>query len=162
MASDLPLYLQMAILGPDEQPVGSGLLLDREHILTCAHVVRMAAGIKEEQPPYDRDFDVRTLPWRDNTPVAARLVRDAWKPTPVTPGDRGMRDLALLRLSAPLAAGTCGWGIYPGAHVPKAPVTLFAFPKDQPAGVRSDIIFKGSVADGWWQADNTPAAQYKI
>jgi hypothetical protein len=162
MASDLPLHLQVAILGADGKPVGSGLLLDREHILTCAHVVRIAAAIKEEQPPYDRDFYVLTLPWGDNTPVTARLVRDAWKPTPVMPGDRGIRDLALLRLSAPLAAASSGWGIYPGARVPKTLVTLFAFPKDQPAGVRSDIIFKGSVADGWWQADNTPAAQYKI
>jgi NB-ARC domain/Trypsin-like peptidase domain/APAF-1 helical domain len=162
MASDLPLYLQVAILGTDGEPVGSGLLLDREHILTCAHVVHMVAGIKEEYPPYDRDFGVRTLPWRGDAPANARLVRDAWKPTRVTPGDCGLRDLALLRLLVPLAAAIRGWGIYTGAHVPKEPVTLFAFPKNQPAGVRSDIVFKGGVADGWWQADNTTAAQYKV
>ena len=164
MASDLPLRLQVAILGTDGNPVGSGLVLDKTHILTCAHVVRMAAGIKDQNapPPYNRDVDVQTLPWHGDPPTAARLVPGAWKPTSVTPGDKGVRDLALLKLSAPLAGVGSGWGLYPGAHVPKAAVTLFAFPEGQIAGVRSDIILKGVVGDNWWQADNTPAAQYKI
>jgi hypothetical protein len=164
MASALPLYLQVAILGADGNPVGSGLVLDKMHILTCAHVVRMAAGIKDQiaPPPSDRDVDVQTLPWQGSPPTAARLMPGAWKPTSVTPDDKGVRDLALLKLSAPLAGVGSGWGLYPGAHVPKAAVTLFAFPEGQIAGVRSDIILKGMVGDNWWQADNTPAAQYKI
>jgi hypothetical protein len=162
MAADLPLHLQVAILGADEKPVGSGLLLDNTHILTCAHVVRMAAGIKNKNaPPQDRDINIQTLPWQSDKPATARLVPGAWKPRSAIPGDKGVSDLALLKLSAPLEVESC-WGLYPGMHVPKAPVTLFAFPKDQTAGVRSDIILKGVLGDNWWQADNTPAAQYKM
>jgi WD40 repeat protein len=73
-----------------------------------------------------------------------------------------VRDLALLKLLAPFTGIRTGWGLYPGAHVPKAPATVFAFPRGQIAGVRSDIIFKGTLADSWWQADNTADAQYKI
>jgi len=163
--ADLPLHLQVAILGADKkQIVGSGLVLDNTHILTCAHVVHLAAGIKDQDspPPYDDVIHVQLLPWQGDTPAAAGLVPGAWKPKSATPGDRGVRDLALLKLSASLAGVERGWGLYPGAHVPKAPVTLFAFPKGQIAGVRSDILFKGTLADGWWQADNTSAAQYKI
>jgi hypothetical protein len=164
MAFDLPLHLQVAILGADGNPVGSGLMLDDAHILTCAHVVRMATGIEDQDPPppYDRDINIQTLPWQGNTLPTARLMPGAWERTSVVPGDKGLRDLALLKLSAPLANVRHGWGLYPGAHVPKAPVTLFAFPEGQIAGVRSDIILKGVVGDGWWQVDNTPAAQFKI
>jgi hypothetical protein len=164
MALDLPLHLQVAILGTDGDPVGSGLMLDDSHILTCAHVVRLAVDIKDRDlpPPYDRDINIQTLPWQGNIPPIARLVPGAWKPKSGVPGNKGLRDLALLKLSAPLANIDHGWGLYPGAYVPKAPVTLFAFPKGQIAGVRSDIILKGAVGDGWWQADKTPAAQYKI
>jgi Trypsin-like peptidase domain len=165
MAADLPVHLrlQVAILGADGKPLGSGLVLDNTHILTCAHVVRVAVGIKNKNalPPYDRDVNVQSLPW-GKRPAIAQLVPGAWKPTLVTRDDNGMRDLALLKLSAPLADIGSGWGIYPGAHVPKAAVTLFAFLKNQDAGVQSDIILKGMVGDYWWQADNKPDAQYKI
>jgi hypothetical protein len=163
MAADLPLHLQVAILGADKKPVGSGLVLDNTYVLTCAHVVRMAAGItnKNAQPTYDCDISIQTLPWR-STPTTARLVPNAWKPKSESPGDKGVGDLALLKLSTRLLGVGSGWGLYPGAYIPKAPVTLFAFPKGQTAGVRSDIILKGVLGDNWWQADNTPAAQYKI
>jgi hypothetical protein len=162
MAVDLPLDLQVAIVAPSGIPVGSGLILDAHHILTCAHVIRAATdGKPTDPPPWDRDIDIRLLPWRSGDPPKARLVQDAWK-TESAPGEDDLRDLALLRVETPLPKPKKYWGIYPGAHVPRSTVTIFAFPAGQPAGVRADIIFKGEVADGWWQADNTPAAQYKI
>jgi hypothetical protein len=162
MAVDLPLDLQVAIVASSGIPVGSGLILDAHHILTFAHVVRAATdGKPTDSPPWDRDINIRLLPWRSGDQPKARLVRDAWK-TESAPGEDGLRDLALLRVETPLPKPKKYWGIYPGAHIPRSTVTIFAFPAGQPAGVRADIIFKGEVADGWWQADNTPAAQYKI
>jgi hypothetical protein len=162
MASDLPLDLQIAILGADMNPVGSGLMIDHAHILTCTHVLRMAANVKDEVAPPPSEVQVLTLPWKGDPPATARLVPGAWKATRVVAGDNGIRDLALLELTAPTGSIRSPWGLYPGANVPKAALTLFAFPEGQPAGVRSDIILKGVVGDSWWQADNTPAAQYKM
>jgi hypothetical protein len=163
MAIDLPLDLQVAIVNPSGVPAGSGLILDTHHILTCAHVILTVTGGKAaDPPPWDSDIDFRFLPWRSGEQPRARLVRNAWKATEGVPGDSGLRDLALLRVEKPLPSPTEYWRIYPGVHVPRSRVTILAFPEGQSAGIRADIIFKGEVADGWWQADNTPEAQYKI
>jgi hypothetical protein len=68
----------------------------------------------------------------------------------------------LLELVTPLPPLEAEPSIYPGSHVRRGPISVFAFPQRQPDGVHSDIVFKGTVADKWWQADSTPSAQYRI
>jgi hypothetical protein len=161
MSSDLPLHLQIAILSPKGRAIGSGLILDERFVLTCTHVVSQAtAGDKAAAPAKGAKIKCRLIPWEASGEISATLL-DASSPI-ANVGDRGLRDLALLRLENPIDGFRPGPGIYPGAHAPSDPTTLFAFTESQPDGIRSDIVIKGVVADGWHQADSTPAAQYKI
>jgi hypothetical protein len=163
MPDDIPLRFQIAILGDGARPIGSGLILDRQRVITCAHVVAQATSGKTDlDPREDIKIKLRCIPWPSGDPLRGKLLPGAWRSKKSAPGDRGVRDLAVIELTAPLEGWSDYCAIYPGSHVPRHEMTLFAFPKAQPDGIRSDIVIKGEVADGWRQIDATASAQYRV
>src|SRR6185437_4579386 len=149
MSNEIPLAFQVAVLGAGDRPIGSGLILDSEWVLTCAHVAAEATiGNKESEPRSDVDIKLRTIPWHGGDPLVARLSPEAWRGKAPTLGDRGLRDLVVLELATPMDGWSDHCAIYPGSSFPQDETPLFGFTKAQPDGVRTSVLIKGEVADG--------------
>lgn len=163
MSNDIPLAFQIAVLGAENRPIGSGLILGSLRVLTCTHVVAQATtGKTEGVPREDIDVKLRTIPWQGGDPLIGRLRKDAWRAKAAGFGDRGLRDLAVLELVKPMESWTSHCEIYPGSRLPQDEVPLFAFTKAQPDGVLTGVLVKGVVADGWMEIDAAPNAQYRV
>ncbi len=163
MSNDIPLAFQIAVVGAEDRPIGSGLVLDSLRVLTCTHVVAQATtGDIKGVPREDIDVKLRTIPWQDGDPLIARLRKGAWRAKASSFGDRGLRDLAVLELAKPMEGWTSYCAIYPGSRFPPDEAPLFAFTKAQPDGVRTGVLVKGAVADEWIEIDAAPNAQYRV
>src|ERR1700689_1081567 len=102
MPDDIPLKFQIAILGDGATPIGSGLILDRQRVITRAHVVAQATSGKTDlDPREDVEIKLRCIPWPSGDPLRGKLLAGAWRSKKSAPGDRGVRDLAVIELSAP-------------------------------------------------------------
>lgn len=79
--------------------VGSGILLDSNHVVTCAHVVAKALGIPETQPDRPGDWVALDAPLGEGSREIHFAEVILWRPV-------GMKDqqedIALLRLHKPL------------------------------------------------------------
>jgi hypothetical protein len=163
MAADPHETFQLAVVGADGNPVGSAVVLDDRHVITCTHVAAQATtGDKDADPHADIEIKLHTIPWSGGDPITARLLPSACRPKASVRGDRGVRDLAVLELAHPLSGWTVPCEIYPGASVPRQEITLFAFPEAHPDGIRSNIVMIGGLADHWIQIDAAPNAQYRV
>ncbi|MPY56347.1 tetratricopeptide repeat protein [Streptomyces spongiae] len=91
-------WLVSIALGEGRAPAGAGVLVTDRHVLTCAHVVREAAG---PEPP-DGPLFVRFQWAGEHDPLPAVVVADGWHP-PESEEQRG--DLAVLELRDPLPEG---------------------------------------------------------
>nr|BFE48011.1 hypothetical protein GCM10017745_14380 [Saccharothrix mutabilis subsp. capreolus] len=103
--------------------VGAGVVLSRTHVVTCAHVVNLAAGLDlhaQERPMAAVRVEFPALPG-----AAAMASVASWTPPPEREGSAG-GDLAVLAFAAPD-------GVEP-AHLittpprPGDPVDVFGFP----------------------------------
>ena len=83
---------------------GGGVLVDREHVVTCAHVVADALGAAAgPDPPHGAltlDFPLLAVPGEDPPACAAEAIEDGWRAIE----DDGRGDLAILRLTKALPA----------------------------------------------------------
>ncbi|MCK1642500.1 trypsin-like peptidase domain-containing protein [Bradyrhizobium sp. 157] len=163
MSASLHEAFQVAILGDGNKPIGSGLVLDDRHVITCTHIAAQATtGKRDADPCTDVGIKLRTIPWSGGNPLTAWLRPNAWRGKCSVPGDRGVRDLAVLELTEALPGWKKSCGIYPGAWTPRHEMTLFAFPQAHPDGIWSNIVVIGGVADHWIQIDAAPNAQYRV
>jgi hypothetical protein len=163
MSGDIPLAFQVAVLGDDGHPIGSGLVLDGLRVVTCTHIVAHATtGDPNGVPRLDVDVKLRTIPWMGGDPLLGRLRNNAWRAKSPTLGDRGLRDLAVLEFAKPLDGWSDHCAIYPGSSFPQNEAPLFGFTRAQPDGVRTGVFIKGEVADGWIAIDAAPNAQYRV
>jgi WD40 repeat protein len=81
---------------------GAGVLIDRRHVLTCAHVVDQAlgrSGQQQQQPPAS-EVEVDFVE-SQAAPLGARVVEGGWVPV----GPDGGGDVAVLQLAAEAPAG---------------------------------------------------------
>jgi hypothetical protein len=86
----------VAILGKDGNPVGAGLIIDDDLVLTCAHVVNTALGhdkYRKARPDEGVEVRVHGSPGKVNAAIDS--ASDAWSPPP--PSTKG-GDLCVLRL----------------------------------------------------------------
>ena len=163
MSNDIPLAFQVAVLGAEDRPIGSGLVLDSLRVLTCTHVVAQAtADDPKGVPRSDKDVKLRAIPWPGGDPLIARLHDDAWRMKSATLGDRGVRDLAVLEFAKQMDGWPGHCAIYPGSCFPQNEASLFGFTRDLPDGVRTGVFVKGEVAGGWFAIDAAPNAQYRV
>jgi hypothetical protein len=99
----------VAIIGTSGDPVGAGLLIDDDLVLTCAHVVNVADGRGKYEK--DRPNSIVKVRVHGATNVANATIdpaEDSWRPPPASSGGG---DLCILRLPVGTARG-------------KGPVTL--------------------------------------
>jgi Trypsin-like serine proteases, typically periplasmic, contain C-terminal PDZ domain len=144
---------QVRIYATDEKTiVGSGFLVGRREVLTCAHVVTRALGLPDDtpEPPPGRvslDFPFRAPGQR----LAARVVR--WHP---------QGDIAVLELESDPPAGTEPAPLVEGSDLWGHPFRAFGFPAGHPEGVWASGIIRGANACGWLQIENTQETGYRV
>ena len=138
--------------------VGGGVLLWGSFlVLTCAHVVNVALGLRPRaaDAPFDRPVQV-DFPLQGTKRIPARIV--AWSP----PGELGTGDVAILRLDArpddvaPMKLVT---------RVPEQDENLaaFGYPQGQPTGIWiGDLAHAGPLVGGWSQLTGKSGQAYKL
>jgi WD40 repeat protein/3',5'-cyclic AMP phosphodiesterase CpdA len=164
MAEQDPGRFVVSLLGPAAQPVGVGVLVGPRHILTCAHVVNVALGLRSTatgQP--DGSVRVR-FPMRqpaDTVPLLARVVR--WVPPPAgrRPGD----DIAALEL----VDGDPPAGTEPAKLLVNLPkdgheLRVFGFPgkPPRPDGGWVGTTYRGQVGGGRIQLESGRDAALRV
>ena len=131
------------------------MLIDREHIITCAHVVQAACGRIES------DDELQDIRIRVDFPGVSRVQYEAT----LVPGEfkriepDGSGDVATLRLTTP-----------PPAEISAAPVKaprstvghdcrVLGFPRDNPNGRWAVGTLRGAAGPDWsWQQFDEPGA----
>jgi hypothetical protein len=115
---------------------GAGILLDGEHVLTCAHVVASGSGVPEETSLRVRFDGQGSMPYR-----SAEIVPGCFCPAD---DETGLGDVALLRLRAPLRSQPQtllrrNWRV--GQRV-----RVFGYPDGVPHGLWADATVAGPAA----------------
>ncbi|WP_422039326.1 NB-ARC domain-containing protein [Roseibium sp.] len=155
-------WIQHAILDSNGIPVGSGILIDDRHILTCAHVLNAAMGRALETtaiPSGEYEFTCRRIPWSESALQIAKLIDGSWRPL-TAPHGTSIKDMAILKLSDP--DDQTSVSIYPGRHFDRGDIDFFGFPKEHPDGVTTTIRLSGPLGDSWYQADNSPGSEQRV
>ncbi|GGX73327.1 tetratricopeptide repeat protein [Streptomyces hiroshimensis] len=149
-ARERPPWLVSIRRSPAEDPVGAGLLVTPQHVLTCAHVVRPGAAPGVPEEPVFVTFQYA----RAHDPVPATVVPDGWHPA--TGSETG--DIAVLELGAPAPpeAGPAPLrATDPGTWDHR--FRAYGYPKErsrQGVPVRGEII--GHAGGEWLQVEANP------
>jgi uncharacterized protein len=146
------------IINQKGSAVGGGALLGGGLVvLTCAHVVNAALGLRPDAPdaPFSHPVQV-DFPLHGTEPVPANIV--AWSP----PGALGAGDVAILRLE------TRPNGVPPMTLVTRVPardedLATFGYPRGRPTGIwKRDLAHAGPLVGGWSQLIGTNSQGYKL
>ena len=150
---------------PNQGVVGAGFLISQQYLVTCAHVIASALGIRQETPEtptksIDLDFP-RVAPGQK---LKAKVV--FWKPvqsftaSPSEPGE----DIAVLELE-----GEPPGQVQPATIVPVEEEDLwehsfrvFGFPAKHDNGVWATGILKGEQTQGWVQIVDDKTTGYRV
>ncbi|MDQ1288591.1 MAG: Trypsin-like peptidase [Actinomycetota bacterium] len=151
------------LVSPDGAVLGAGVLVDRWHVLTCAHVVAEALGAGPETvlPSGEVSVELPFLPaslddgTRSVSRIPARVTRRGWVP----PSDQGNGDLTLLRLSWAAPAGSSVARLTRTAKAGSDGVLVFGHPADAVEGVWARTRVTGVCGPGgeWMQLDAVAA-----
>jgi WD40 repeat protein len=139
--------------------VGSGVLLGPNLVGTCAHVVAEVLGVEAYA---DEDEETTRLPEGEvvvDAPTRAgpRVLARVWRWTPIRPDGRG--DIALLRLSSPLPAGTRMPPLRRVDDLWGQGFSVLGFPDGATDGVWSTGVFRAGQGTGWTQLQATVGDQ---
>lgn len=144
-------------------PVGSGFLVSKKHVLTCAHVVVQALGISsdtEEAP----DANVRlNFPFSDlKETTTARIV--CWKPVQLDPADPPDRteDIAVLELESELPNDSYPSPVLAVDDLWGHPFRTFGFPAGYDDGVWASGFLRDAQAKGWIQIEDPKQGGYPV
>lgn len=132
---------------PEAIPVGTGILVGENQILTCAHVIADALGIDPSQPEKPEQQVQIDFPF-----VAAREIYQAkiqvWQPIGAKEGE----DIAGLIVEAPLPDGVRPATLSNAKYESGALLQAFGFPEGySETGARADLKWVGLLTNGWIQ-----------
>lgn len=82
--------------------IGAGFLIDENHILTCAHVVSKALGIKDKSKP-EGEINLDFPYVKGKSDSKAHII--SWLPPKIHPSGGETDDIAILQLSTPKPEG---------------------------------------------------------
>ncbi|MGI8332697.1 trypsin-like peptidase domain-containing protein [Actinomadura scrupuli] len=141
----------------DGLPVGAGVLVGPDLIVTCAHVVAQALGVdagSRELPRRPVTVDFPLVPGGDRR-EAEVLV---WEP----PGPGGAGDIAGLRLLAPPPAGARMARLVMGRELWNHSFRAFGFPARRDDGVWAAGLLRERTAAGWLQVQHVESTGFVI
>lgn len=145
---------------PDGVVVGAGVLVDRWHVLTCAHVVSAAlgAGSGGTAPSGELTAVLPFVPTsagrashRPPVRIPAKVAAKGWAPA----SSRGNGDLTLLQLRKAAPPGYATARLARAADAGRQGVLVFGHPGDALDGVwaRTRITGVGGPGNEWMQLD---------
>ncbi|WP_448592979.1 trypsin-like peptidase domain-containing protein [Thermoflexus hugenholtzii] len=135
-----------------ETVVGSGFLLGRREVVTCAHVVTRALGLPDDTPEQPSGQVFLDFPFRaPGQRLAARVAR--WYP---------QDDIAFLELESDPPAGVEPVPLAEGGDLWGHPFRAFGFPAGHPEGVWASGVVRGPTAGGWLQVEDTKETGYRV
>jgi hypothetical protein len=143
---------QVRIYAVDKETViGSGFLVGRREVVTCAHVVTRALGLSDDAPepppgPIFLDFPLLA----PGQHLTARVAR--WHP---------QDDIAVLELESAPPEGAEPALLVKGGDLWGHPFHAFGFPVGHPEGVWASGIIRGPIARGWLQIEDTKETGYR-
>jgi WD40 repeat protein len=143
---------QVRLLGPTGVPVGGGVLVDDDHVLTCAHVVRDALGvdIPTAQPPAG---SVR-VDFVGSEAVPLEATVEAWADV----ADDGRGDVAVLKLSERAPRGTEPAPVRRSEGILGHDFDVLGFPRGYDDGLSSSgTIRRPAGVTGEWVELSVPA-----
>jgi hypothetical protein len=150
---------RVRILGADSTPVGSGVLISGERVLTCAHVVRDALELAEEAGPADARLVL------DHPGSLARGVSYASVlPQGWAPPDEERADVAVLRLDGPPPDDCRPARLRRCGEVRGRSVRVFGQSTAGPPGlwVAARLLGAGGLSPDWIQLDGVEAAGARV
>lgn len=150
---------RVRLRGPDGAVVGAGVLVDRWHVLTCAHVISAALGVApSETPAGEVGIELPFAPATEATELAlgpvllrARIAAHGWAP----PSPRGGGDLTLLRLEQPAPAEFAVARLARTTDNARSRVMVYGHPDGLDEGVWAHTSVSGVGGPGgeWLQLD---------
>jgi WD40 repeat protein len=150
------------VFTPNGAVAGSGFLVSDQHVLTCAHVVAQALGIREDSPETPASELAVDFPLvAPGTTLRARVV--CWQPVqPSTASPDAPEDIAVLELK-----GEVPDGIRPGRLVAAEDVwghafRAFGFPVNYDAGVWASGVLRAPQTSGWVQIEDVKSTGYVV
>ena len=132
--------------------IGSGFLVGRREVVTCAHVVTHALGLSDdppEPPPGSIFLDFPLL--APGQHLTARVAR--WHP---------QDDIAVLELESDPPEGAEPAPLVKGGDLWGHPIRAFGFPDKHPKGVWASGIIRGPIDCGWLQIEGTKEISYWV
>jgi hypothetical protein len=159
------LPCEVRIHGPGDKVVGAGILVDRAHVITCAHVVDAALGRATGtggRPGKDRAITLDFPDARQDNRLFGKVAPGGW--TPVAPDGRG--DVAVLELTGGLPPGARPARLRSSKQLKGHSFDVRGFPPGRDGGVtaRGTISRRAGPSPGreWYQLDGRPAESYQI
>ena len=146
--------------GMSGSAAGLGVLVGRDQVVTCAHVVNTALGReqRDQAAPGEQDTVLVDFPLLGDGAVRVAYVV-AWKPPPEA-GDGG-GDVAGLVLTENAPDGAIAARFLAAVPEPGASLRVFGYPGSPPRanGVHVDVTVKGEVGASCcrWRAPATRA-----
>jgi len=145
--------------GPGQRVLGAGILIDAQHLLTCAHVVAAdpvcgEAGVSAtDRLVAAREVTADLVGLPDGPSVSARPVSGAWVPRAADESG----DVAVLRLDTPQRPGAAA-PLYRLASTPGRLVRMCGFPRGLDGGLWVTATVGGPVDPRaeWVQLDPVP------
>ena len=132
--------------GDGAEVVGTGMLVGPQEILTCAHVVAAATGVRSEHAsPPQQTVRVDLPAVAPHTWLEARV--SVWFGR--APQPDGAYDIAGLRLEAPAPAGALVVPLALADGSWERPVRVFGFPAGRPDGSYASGSLRDVLANGW-------------
>ncbi|GAC1614540.1 MAG: hypothetical protein NVS4B11_00030 [Ktedonobacteraceae bacterium] len=143
----------------DRDVVGTGFLVDEQHIFTCAHVVMAALDLPEDSsavPPEPVWLDFPLIVPKNKKLLTAKVVQ--W-----LPGQKdGSGDIAVLELQTGLPEGAEAVCFAEDEDFWKHPFRAFGFPEGQDDGVWATGRLLGRQATNWIMIEDVKAQGFAV
>lgn len=143
------------ISGSSRGVVGSGFLISKRHVLTCAHVVRAALGSQGQQGLMGTSISLQ-FPFLSTTTYVGKVIQES------RTTDEGGEDLAVLEIEQDLPKDA-----YPARLVDidkgyHQEFKAYGFPQAYSSGLWTSGLLRGKVASGRVQIEDIRQTGYFI
>ncbi|MEU6086337.1 trypsin-like peptidase domain-containing protein [Streptomyces sp. NPDC047085] len=150
---------RVRILGTDNTPVGSGVLVGGERVVTCAHVVQKALGLTDGSGPEGARIALDHPGSLSRGVSYASVLPQGWAPP-----DEERADVAVLRLEAPAPRDCSPARLRPCRAAAGRAVRVFGQGTPEPPGlwVTARLVGAGGLSADWIQLDGTGLAGARV
>ncbi|NET61425.1 MAG: AAA family ATPase [Symploca sp. SIO2E6] len=138
--------------------VGAGFLVSPQHILTCSHVIGFALGIRADSvqmPTTEVSLDFPRVAPEEK--LKAKVI--FW--LPVNPQE-SVEDIAALELTSPLPEAAQPSRLVTAEDLWGHDFRVLGFPEGKSNGAWASGKFRGRIANGWVQLEDTKQSGYRL